>query len=81
MSYHPYPSADRARSQVARHADETFPGRLAPAGVRLEVTVKWPTLPEGWNEAAATKAYAPIRAMLESMRRVRVSQPVLTFRP
>lgn len=79
VSHRPYPDTDRALRQVARHTTGTAPHPMFVMDGSTGVIVKWPKAPEGWSEAAAAKAGAPIRALVESVGRVRVSAPALTI--
>ncbi|MEU7416672.1 hypothetical protein [Streptomyces antibioticus] len=46
MAYRPYPNANRALSQVARHDDEWAPGGMAPPPLPLPAGWGGPVLPE-----------------------------------
>lgn len=73
MSYRPFPDADRARRQVARHSRSLNPQRSTV------VIMKHPTVPEGWSQAAAARVGTPIQALKESMLRVKPTATALTI--
>lgn len=80
MAHRPYPDADRALRQLARHTRAVAPHPMFVMDGSSGVIVKWPEIPEGWSEAAAAKAGEPIRALVQAVRRVNVSAPVWTLR-